>query len=77
MTRLVLAASMLLTFAAGTARAQASDPNPGAVTLTTGIDFPSVYFFRGIRQEADPTFTMFAFGDVGMRSIRIRAGPPA
>jgi len=57
---------MLLTFAAGTARAQDADPNPGAITLTTGIDFPSVYFFRGIRQEADPKLTMFAFGDVGI-----------
>ena len=56
---------MLLTFATGTARAQ-DDPNPGAITLTTGIDFPSVYFFRGIRQEADPKLTMFAFGDVGI-----------
>jgi hypothetical protein len=56
---------MLLTLATGTARAQ-DDPNPGAVTLTTGIDFPSVYFFRGIRQEADPALTMFAYGDVGI-----------
>jgi hypothetical protein len=65
LTRLVLAAAMLLTFATGTARAQ-DDPNPGAVTLTTGIDFPSVYFFRGIRQESDPSLTTFAFGDVGI-----------
>ena len=65
--RFVLAAAMLLTFAAGNARAQ-DDPNPGAITLTTGIDFPSVYFFRGIRQEANPRFTMFAFGDVGIAS---------
>ena len=50
------------------AQSAASDPNPGAITLTTGVDFPSVYFFRGIRQEADPSFTMFAFGDVGIRS---------
>ncbi len=57
---------MLLTFATGTASAQDPDPNPGAITLTTGVDFPSVYFFRGIRQEADPKFTMFAFGDVGI-----------
>ena len=56
---------MLLTFAAGSARAQ-DDPNPGAITLTTGIDFPSVYFFRGIRQESDPALTTFAFGDVGI-----------
>lgn len=64
-TRIVLAAFLLLTAAAGTASAQA-DPNPGAVTLTTGIDFPSVYFFRGIRQEVDPKMTTFAFGDVGL-----------
>jgi hypothetical protein len=65
LTRLVLAAAMLLTFATGTARAQ-DDPNPGAITLTTGIDFPTVYFFRGIRQESDPALTTFAFGDVGI-----------
>lgn len=64
-TRTLLAALLLLLAAAGTASAQA-DPNPGAVTLTTGIDFPSIYFFRGIRQEVDPKFTTFAFGDVGL-----------
>jgi len=65
LTRLVLAAAMVLTFATGTASAQ-DDPNPGALTFTGGIDFPSVYFFRGIRQEADPKLTTFAFGDVGL-----------
>jgi hypothetical protein len=64
-TRIVLAAFLLLTAAAGTASAQ-EDPNPGAITLTAGIDFPSVYFFRGIRQEYDPGMTTFAFGDVGL-----------
>ncbi len=63
--RLALAGAMLLTLT-GSARAQATDPNPGAVTLTAGIDFPSVYFFRGIRQEAEPKLTTFAFGDVGI-----------
>ena len=63
--RVTLAAALLLTLGTGTARAQ-NDPNPGAVTLTTGIDFPTVYFFRGIRQESDPSFTTFAFGDVGI-----------
>ena len=61
----VCAAVLLMAFS-GAALAQAADPNPGAITLTTGIDFPSVYFFRGIRQEADPKLTMFAFGDVGI-----------
>ena len=77
LTRLLCAAAILSTLTTGTALAQApsvtlaaqsapSDPNPGAITLTAGVDFPSVYFFRGIRQEADPSFTMFAFGDVGI-----------
>jgi hypothetical protein len=57
---------MLLTVMTGSAMAQAADPNPGAITLTTGLDFPSVYFFRGIRQEAEPKLTMFPFGDVGI-----------
>jgi hypothetical protein len=60
------AAAMLLTFTTGSAHAQDADPNPGAITLTTGVDFPSVYFFRGIRQESDPKLTTFAFGDVGI-----------
>jgi hypothetical protein len=59
-------AGVLTAFAPATASAQGDDPNPGAITLTTGIDFPTVYFFRGIRQEADPKFTTFAFGDVGI-----------
>jgi hypothetical protein len=64
---------MLLTLATGSARAQ-DDPNPGAVTLTMGIDFPSVYFFRGIRQEADPALTTFAYGDVGIALFSNDAG---
>ena len=52
---------------AGSADAQTPpDPNAGAITLTTAVDFPSVYFFRGIRQEADPKLTTFASGDVGI-----------
>lgn len=63
---LALTGVVLLTVT-GSARAQdPTDPNPGAITLTTGIDFPSAYFFRGIRQESDPKFTTFAFGDVGI-----------
>jgi hypothetical protein len=66
LTRIAFAMAMVLTLAAGTASAQDADPNPGAITLTAGIDFPSVYFFRGIRQETDPKMTTFAFGDVGL-----------
>lgn len=64
--RLALTGAAALLIFAGPARAQDADPNPGAITLTTGIDFPSVYFFRGIRQESDPKFTMFPYGDVGI-----------
>lgn len=63
--KLALLAIVLL-LAPGSARAQGDDPNPGAITLTTGIDFPTVYFFRGIRQEQNPKLTMFPFGDVGI-----------
>jgi hypothetical protein len=64
-----MAAAAVIALMASPALAQApaaSDPNPGAITLTSGIDFPSVYFFRGIRQEIDPAFTMFPYGDVGI-----------
>jgi len=57
---------MLLSLAASPAAAQAPDPNAGAITLTSAVDFPSVYFFRGIRQESDPKLTTFAAGDVGI-----------
>ena len=46
---------------------RASDPNP-ARYADAGIDFPSVYFFRGIRQEADPAFTMLPSVMWGSRS---------
>jgi len=68
-----LLAAMLVSLAAGPAAAQTpdspgqpSDPNTGALTVTSAVDFPSVYFFRGIRQEADPKLTTFAAGDVGI-----------
>jgi hypothetical protein len=65
--------AILLTIAAGSASAQA-DPNPGAVTVTTAVDFPSVYFFRGIRQETDPALTTFAAGDLGIALFTASGG---
>lgn len=58
--------AIVLMTTAGTGMAQTSDPNAGALTFTSGVDFPSVYFFRGIRQEADPKFTLFPYGDGGI-----------
>ena len=43
-----------------------NDPNPGALTFTGGFDFPTLYFFRGIRQETDAGLTMWPFGDLGI-----------
>lgn len=61
----VVASAALLAAVPGTARAQ-DDPNPGALTFTGGVDIPSLYVFRGIVQEADPGFTMFPYGDLGI-----------
>ena len=58
--------AMLLALTGRAAAQTPPDPNPGAITLTTAVDFPSLYFFRGIRQESDPKFTTFAAGDVGI-----------
>jgi hypothetical protein len=65
MFKTVLAATVLTLSAAGAAFAQ-GDPNPGALTFTGGLDVPSVYFFRGLRQEADPKLTLWPYGDLGI-----------
>ncbi len=67
-TRVAASAGLLLSVASGTASAQTQppDPNPGAFTFTTGVDAPSVYFFRGIRQEVNPKLTLFPYGDGGI-----------
>jgi hypothetical protein len=46
------------------AAAQAADPNPGALTFTGAFDVPSLYLFRGIRQESDPSLTMWPYADL-------------
>jgi hypothetical protein len=51
--------------AAGTAFAQ-DDPNPGAISVTAGLDVPTLYFFRGIRQETDQKLTLWPYGDLGI-----------
>ena len=65
----VLAGAILSLGSVNSASAQApaaNDPNPGALTFTGALDVPSVYFFRGIRQERDPAFTLFPAGDIGI-----------
>ncbi|MEO5741226.1 MAG: hypothetical protein ABIS29_11580 [Vicinamibacterales bacterium] len=64
-----LLVALTLVITAGSALAQ-SKP----VTVIAGVDFPTVYFFRGIRQEADPKFTTFVFGDVGFALLSDGSG---
>ena len=60
----------------GVAGAQGSDPNPGAVTFTGGLDVPTVYVFRGIVQELNPKFTLFPDDpDAGLQKDRIEQRP--
>jgi hypothetical protein len=63
--RVAVATQTVAMATAGVARAQGSDPNPGAITFTGGLDAPSVYVFRGIVQESDPKLTLWPYGDLG------------
>jgi hypothetical protein len=45
---------------------QAATPAPKKWTVLTGADFPTLYFFRGIRQETDADFTMQPYVDLGI-----------
>jgi hypothetical protein len=54
-----VAADLARTSTATAQAAPADDPPP--VKVTGGIDFPSLYVFRGIRQEFDPAFTAQPF----------------
>jgi hypothetical protein len=44
--------------------AWAQDPNPGAITLTAGMDFLNAYHFRGIPQDESGVI-MWPYGDLG------------
>ena len=66
--RLALSGAVLFTLT-GSAAAQ-SKP----VTFVGAVDFPTIYFFRGIRQEADPKFTTFLAGDLGISLLSDGSG---
>ena len=57
----VLATILLVPAAAG---AQ-TDPNPGRLTVSGGIDFTNAYMFRGLRQD-DTGLIMWPFGDLAI-----------
>ena len=63
--------------------AQAADPNPGALTFSGAFDVPTLYYFRGLRQEVDPKLTMWPYADLkidlmsgngGLKSTAINFG---
>jgi hypothetical protein len=52
-----------------------NEPRP--VKITGGVDFPSLYVFRGIRQEADPQLTVQPFVNVAFiasPTVTVNAG---
>jgi hypothetical protein len=40
-------------------------PVSAQVKVTGGVDFPTLYYFRGVRQETDPALTVQPYADVG------------
>jgi hypothetical protein len=62
----VAAATVILCATGAAPVAAQADPNPGAVSVAAGLDAPSVYFFRGIRQESEPELTLWPFADLGL-----------
>jgi hypothetical protein len=65
------------------AQSPAQSPNQGAITFTGSLDAPSVYFFRGILQEGNPSLTLWpafdlrvalASGDGGLKRAAVHVG---
>jgi hypothetical protein len=52
--------------AAPQASAAPAEPARVKATVTAGVDFPTLYFFRGIRQEADADLTAQPWADVAI-----------
>jgi len=79
----LLTAMALAIIPATNASAQAADPNPGALTFSGAFDVPTLYYFRGLRQEVDPKLTMWPYADLkidlmsgtgGLKSTAINFG---
>jgi len=52
------------------AQASPSGANAGALTLSGGVDAPSVYVLRGLVQERDPKVTLTPYADLGITLAR-------
>jgi hypothetical protein len=78
-TRDALAGISFTTPALAQAAAPAAAPEPAATTIavTAGADFPTLYFFRGIRQEGDADLTLQPFVDLGVTTgaATVNVGP--
>jgi hypothetical protein len=65
-TRLVLDGALAgISFATAPAQAPAVEEE-SPVSVLVGADMPSVYYFRGFRQESDAAFTFQPYVDVGV-----------
>ena len=82
-TSLLAAAILVLGLAsAAAAQSAATDPNPGALTITGATDFTNAYMFRGIRQEEESLIVWPYFdlgiaaysGDKGLKSVGVNFG---
>ena len=78
----VAAVALVTGLAAPAAAQEPTDPNPGSITVTGGIDFLNTYMFRGIRQDdsglitwpyADLGLAVYS-GDGGLKSVGINFG---
>jgi hypothetical protein len=62
-TSRVIRFALLVVVMLGATAGSASAQRP---VFNGAVDFPTVYFFRGIRQEAEPKLTTFVAGDLGI-----------
>src|SRR3712207_9370936 len=61
----VVAAAMVTLLSAPASAQEPTDPNPGNVTVTVGMDFLNQYMFRGIRQNSTE-IAMWPAADLGL-----------
>jgi hypothetical protein len=61
----IVALAMITLLAPPASAQEPTDPNPGNITFTGGIDFLNQYMFRGIRQNSTGLVT-WPYGDVGI-----------
>jgi hypothetical protein len=78
-----MAAALVAVLAAPASAQEPTDPNPGNVTVTVGMDLLNQYMFRGIRQNSTeiamwPAADLglaFYSGDGGLKSAGLNFGP--